>query len=109
MNCEHCKFNTEIVDKLKKEELKAETLEDLTEVFKVFADGTRIKILWNLFDDEICVADICERINMSQSAVSHQLRILKQARLIKVRREGKNAFYSLDDEHVKRIIPNERA
>lgn len=104
MNCEHCKFNTEIVDKLKKEELKAETLEDLTEVFKVFADGTRIKILWNLFDEELCVAKICEKINMSQSAVSHQLRILKQARLVKARREGKNAFYSLDDEHVKRII-----
>ena len=104
MNCEHCKFNTEIVDRLKNEELKNETVEKLTDVFKVFGDGTRIKILWNLFDDEICVADICERINMSQSAVSHQLRILKQARLVKVRREGKNAFYSLDDEHVKRII-----
>jgi len=104
MKCEHCRYNTEIVDKLKNEELKEYTLEELTEVFKVFADGTRIKILWNLFDEEICVANLCEKINMSQSAVSHQLRILKQARLVKARREGKNTFYSLDDEHVKRII-----
>ena len=76
----------------------------LPEVFKVFGDGTRIKILWNLFDNEICVAELSDRIKMSQSAVSHQLRILKQARLIKARRDGKNTFYSLDDEHVKRIV-----
>lgn len=104
MKCEQCRYNTEIVDKLKNEQISEETVGKLTDVFKVFGDGTRIKILWNLFDKEICVADISERVNMSQSAVSHQLRILKQARLIKARRDGKNTFYSLDDEHVKRIV-----
>ena len=104
MKCEHCKYNTEIVDKLKKEGLTEDITERLTDVFKVFGDGTRIKILWNLFDEEICVAGISERTKMRQSAVSHQLRILKQAKLVKARRDGKNTFYSLDDEHVKRII-----
>lgn len=104
MRCEHCQFNTEIVDRLKNEAPSPELLENLTEVFKVFGDSTRIKILWNLFDNEICVADIAEKTEMSQSAISHQLRVLKQARLIKARRDGKNTFYSLSDDHVKRII-----
>lgn len=104
MKCEHCRFNTEIIDRLKNETPSQELLDSLTEVFKVFGDNTRIKILWNLFDNEICVADIAEKTGMSQSAISHQLKSLKQARLIKARREGKNTFYSLCDEHVKRII-----
>lgn len=104
MKCEHCQFNTEIIDRLKNEIPSPELLENLTDVFKVFGDNTRIKILWTLFDSEICVADIAEKTNMSQSAISHQLRILKQARLIKARRDGKNTFYSLSDDHVKRII-----
>lgn len=104
MRCEHCQFNTEIIDRLKNEIPSPELLENLTDVFKVFGDNTRIKILWTLFDNEICVADIAEKTSMSQSAISHQLRILKQARLIKARRDGKNTFYSLSDEHVKRII-----
>lgn len=104
MKCEHCQYNTEIVDRLKNGELSEDVIIRLTEVFKVFGDGTRIKILWNLFDNEICVAEIANRTKTSQSAVSHQLRILKQARLIKARRDGKNTFYSLDDEHVKRIV-----
>ena len=77
---------------------------NLSEVFKVFGDPTRIRILWALFDNEICVYDIAEKLSMTQSAISHQLRVLKQARLVKARRDGKNTFYSLDDEHVKRII-----
>ena len=76
MKCENCRYNTEIVDRLKNEQISEEMAVKLTEVFKVFGDGTRIKILWNLFDNEICVAEIAERINMSQSAVSHQLRLL---------------------------------
>ena len=99
MRCEHCQFNTEIVDRLKNEAPSTELLEKLTEVFKVLGDTTRIKILWNLFDREIA-----KRTKMSQSAISHQLRVLKHARLIKARRDGKNTFYSLSDEHVKRII-----
>ncbi len=104
MRCEHCQFNTEIVDRLKNEIPSPELLDNLTEVFKVFGDNTRMKILWTLFDNEICVADIAEKTEMSQSAISHQLKSLKQARLIKARRDGKNTFYSLSDEHVKRII-----
>lgn len=104
MRCEHCQFNTAIVDRLKNEIPSAELLENLTDVFKVFGDPTRMKILWNLFDNEICVADIAEKTGMSQSAISHQLKSLKRARLIRARRDGKNTFYSLTDDHVKRII-----
>lgn len=104
MKCENCKYNTQIVDRLKNETPSEKMLDDLTGVFKLFGDNTRIKILWNLFDKELCVADIAQKANMSQSAISHQLRVLKEARLIRARRDGKNTFYSLDDEHVKRII-----
>ena len=102
--CEFCKYNPNIIEKLKNTLPDNETVTGLSDVFKVFGDPTRIKILWTLFDTEKCVYDISERISMTQSAVSHQLRVLKQARLIKSRRDGKNTFYSLDDEHVKRII-----
>lgn len=102
--CVRCRYNRGILDKLKTEQPSENLVNDLAEVFKVFGDSTRIKILWTLFDKEICVFDIAEAVGMSQSAVSHQLRVLKQARLVKSRRDGKNTFYSLDDEHVKRII-----
>ena len=102
--CENCKYNMQIVNMLKKELPSDSSIEKLTEVFKVFGDGTRIRILWALFDKEICVFDIAEALKMSQSAISHQLRILRQAKLVKARRDGKNTFYSLDDEHVKRLI-----
>jgi ArsR family transcriptional regulator len=102
--CIKCMYNIRIVNRLKNEQPDDNTIDALSEVFKVFGDGTRLKILWALFDDELCVFDISERLGMSQSAISHQLRTLKQARLVKARREGKNTFYSLDDEHVKRII-----
>ena len=104
MRCEHCQFNTKIVDRFKNEIPSAELLDNLANVFKVFSDNTRIKIVWNLFDRELCVAEISQKTEMSQSAISHQLKILKDANLIKARRDGKNTFYSLSDEHVKRII-----
>ena len=103
-NCEHCKYNRGILDRLNNEMPTDEMIAELSDVFKVFGDGTRIRILWVLFDKEVCVYDIAEAVGMTQSAVSHQLRVLKQARLVKARRMGKNTFYSLDDEHVKRII-----
>ena len=81
-----------------------EQLYDLAELFKFFGDSTRIRILYELIDSDICVADLAAALNMTQSAVSHQLRILKQSRLIKSRREGKQIFYSLDDDHVKKMI-----
>ena len=79
-------------------------LYDLAEVFKVFGDSTRIKILYVLFEAELCVCDIAQLLNMTQSAISHQLRILKQNRLVKNRRDGKSVFYSLADDHVRTII-----
>ena len=77
---------------------------DLAELFKIFGDSTRIKILYVLFESEMCVCDIAEVLGVSQSAVSHQLRIIKGARLIKSRREGKTVLYSLADDHVTTII-----
>lgn len=81
-----------------------EILYELAELFKVFGDSTRIRILYVLFENELCVGDIAELLNMSQSSVSHQLRILKDAKLVKFRREGKSIYYALDDEHVYHII-----
>ena len=81
-----------------------EHLYDLAELFKVFGDSTRIKILYALFEAELCVCDIAQLLGLTQSAVSHQLRVLKNARLVKPRREGKTVFYSLADDHVRRII-----
>ena len=81
-------------------------LYDLAELFKIFGDSTRIKILYVLFESEMCVFDISQLLNMSMSAISHQLRILKQAQLVKFRREGKTVFYSLADDHVRTIIGN---
>lgn len=77
---------------------------DLAELFKIFADSTRIKILYVLFNGEHNVTEICERLGMNQSAVSHQLKILRTAKLIAARREGKSVIYSLADDHVKSII-----
>ncbi len=79
-------------------------LYDLAELFKIFGDSTRIRILFVLFEAEVCVCDLAEALNMTQSAISHQLRILKQSRLVKSRREGKSVFYSLADDHVRTII-----
>ena len=81
-----------------------ETMPDEEELFKVFADSTRIRILFVLFESEVCVCDLAKVLNMTQSAVSHQLRILKQNKLVKNRREGKSIFYSLADDHVRTII-----
>ena len=81
-----------------------EYLYDLAELFKVFGDSTRIKILYALIEGELCVGDISSLINISTSAISHQLKILKDAKLVRFRREGKNIFYTLDDDHVKNIL-----
>ena len=83
-------------------------LQDLADLFKVFGDFTRIRILFVLFEAEVCVCDLAEALDMTQSAISHQLKILKQARLLKSRREGKSVFYSLADGHVRTIIAQGR-
>lgn len=81
-----------------------ENLLDLADLFKVFGDSTRVKILCALFHSEMCVCDIAALLGMTKSAISHQLRVLKQSKLIKNRRDGKVVYYSLDDEHVKTIF-----
>ena len=90
-----------IVDETMPEETE---LYDLAELFKVFGDSTRIRILFVLFEAEVCLCDLAQALNMTQSAISHQLKILKQNKLVKSRREGKSIFYSLADDHVRTII-----
>jgi ArsR family transcriptional regulator len=97
-------IHEEVVNQVKGKMPQEETLYDLAELFKVFGDSTRIKILWALDEAEMCVCDIAALLNMTQSAISHQLRVLKQAKLVKNRKEGKVVYYSLDDEHVKQIF-----
>ena len=81
-----------------------QTLSDLAELFKIFGDSTRIKILYVLFESEMCVCDIAQLLGMSQSAISHQLQVLKKSKLVKYRRKGKTVFYSLADSHVRTIL-----
>lgn len=98
--CVHEELLQEVTAQMPKEE----ELYDLAELFKVFGDSTRIRILFVLFEAEVCVCDLAEALQMTQSAVSHQLKILKQAKLVKNRRAGKSIFYSLADDHVRAII-----
>ncbi len=103
-SCSCSIIHEEVVTKVRESMPMEETLYDLAELFKVFGDTTRIKILCALFESEMCVCDIAALLCMNQSAISHQLRVLKQARLVKYRKEGKVVYYSLDDEHVKQIF-----
>ncbi len=102
--CDVCEVHQDIVQAVQTQLPDEEQLYDLAELYKVFGDSTRIKILYVLFESEMCVCDIAQLLNMSQSAISHQLRVLKQSRLVKFRREGKTVFYSLNDRHVEQII-----
>ncbi len=97
-------IHEDIVNKVKESMPMEEKLYDLAELFKVFGDTTRIKIIYALFESEMCVCDIAALLGMNQSAISHQLRVLKQARLVKYRKDGKVVYYSLDDEHIKNIF-----
>lgn len=102
--CDCSVIHEDIVTAVKGKMPSQENLYDLAEFFKVFGDSTRINILWALAESEMCVCDIAVLLNMTQSAISHQLRVLKQARLVKYRKDGKVVFYSLDDAHVKQIF-----
>ena len=93
-----------IIESVRQKMPQEEKLYDLAELFKVFGDTTRVKIISALFEAELCVCDISELLTMSPSAISHQLRVLRQARLVKHRKEGKVVFYALDDEHIKQIF-----
>ena len=103
-NGEFLRAYEDVVKKITEEMPPDEMLYDLGELFKVFGDSTRIKILYVLMDNELCVGDIGQLVGVSQNAVSHQLRVLKNNKLVRFRREGKIIFYSLADDHVKRII-----
>ncbi len=104
---EHCDVvhsHKGVVLKVNREMPDDDALYDLAELFKVFGDSTRIRILFALFEEEMCVCDIAESLNMTQSAISHQLKILKQSKLVGNRREGKQIIYFLADDHVRTII-----
>ena len=97
-------LHEEAVAAVRKQMPDEDDLYDLAELYKVFGDSTRIKILYVLFAAELCVYDIAQLLGMTQSAVSHQLRILKNNKLVMFRREGKTVFYALDDDHVRSIL-----
>lgn len=101
---EYLCVHEDTVKQLLAEMPEEETLYDLAELFKVFGDSTRIKILYALFEAELCVGDIALLLGLSQTAVSHQLRVLRSSKLVKGRKEGKIVFYSLADDHVRTII-----
>ena len=102
--CEYIHVHEDIVSKVNETMPDEEILYDLAELFKIFGDSTRIKILYVLFESEMCVCDLAQLLGMTQSAISHQLRALKQSKLVKYRREGKTVFYSLADGHVRTIL-----
>ncbi|HNX64248.1 MAG TPA: metalloregulator ArsR/SmtB family transcription factor [Oscillospiraceae bacterium] len=102
--CGYYHIHEDIIEKVNKNMPGEAVLYDLAELFKIFGDPTRIKILYALLESEMCVCDIATLLNMTQSAISHQLRALKQSKLIRYRREGKTVFYSLADSHVVTII-----
>ena len=102
--CEGTIIHKEVVEEIKTKIPEEEVLYELGDFFKLLGDSTRIKILSAHFHSEMCVCDIASLFDMTQSAISHQLRVLKQGRLVKYRKSGKVVYYSLDDEHVKEIV-----
>ena len=102
--CDIFQIHEELVKKAEENILDEDRLKELADFFKVFADTTRLRILSVLFQSEMCVCDLAEVLGMTQSAITHQLRILKQKKLVKNRREGKTVFYSLADGHIQTIM-----
>jgi len=102
--CEYICVHEDIVRHVKNAMPSEDTLFDLSELFKLFGDSTRIKILYCLFASEMCVCDIATLLQMSQSAISHQLAVLKRSKLVSARRDGKTVFYALADDHVRTIV-----
>jgi DNA-binding transcriptional ArsR family regulator len=104
VTCGQLIIHDDIVKKVRENMPEEDNLYDLAELFKVFGDSTRIKIIWALFESEMCVCDIAYLLNMTQSAISHQLRVLKSSRLVRYRKSGKTVYYSLEDSHIKKIF-----
>ena len=101
-------INEEIVKKTKEKMIDDTEVYQISDFFKIFGDSTRLKILWALDDNPLCVGDLCNIVDITKSAASHQLNILKANKLVKYKKEGKNVIYSLDDEHVALIIETAR-
>ena len=102
--CQETQTHPSRIETVKKLLPADEVLYDLAALFKIFGDSTRIKLLYALYESELCVCDLADVLGLTQSAVSHQLRLLKSSKLVKFRREGKTVFYSLADDHVVRIL-----
>lgn len=93
-----------LISMVKVNNIERDDIQDLSEIFKLFADETRLRIICAILNTELCVCDLCEILNLNQSAVSHQLQLLRNSKLVKYRKEGKQVFYSLEDEHIESII-----
>lgn len=104
LTCDCTIIHKDVVDKVKTNFPQNECIHKLTNLFKVLGDNTRVKIIFALYESEMCVCDIAELLDMSQSAISHQLRVLRDTRVVKYRKKGKSIFYSLDDEHIYDIL-----
>jgi len=102
--CSCCEIHEDCINCVKENMLGEDTFIKLSELFKVLGDLTRIKVIYALFKKELCVCDIAEILQMTQSSISHQLRILRSFRLVKYRKEGKVVYYSLDDDHISEIF-----
>lgn len=102
--CEQVELHEEAIRAARRALMDPATVSALSELFKVLGDPTRIRILQALHDARLCVCDIAETLGMTQSAISHQLRVLRQARLVRAKREGRSVFYELDDDHVARMF-----
>lgn len=103
-NCNATVIHHEVVEKVKGLMIKEQITSNLADFFKVFGDATRIKILYALSHEEMCVCDISALLDMTQSAISHQLKVLRQGRLVKTRKEGKVVYYSLNDDHISKVL-----
>lgn len=97
-------MDSNVVETVRAKMLETKRLYELSDFFKVMGDGTRIQLLWALEESEMCVGDLASLLNMTKSAVSHQLKVLRSAKLVRAQKKGKNVFYALDDEHVKIVL-----
>lgn len=102
--CQEKYTHFNLINKVKLSNIEREDIQDLSEMFKLFSDETRLRIICAILNTELCVCDLCELLNLSQSAVSHQLQLLRSSKLVKYRKEGKQVYYSLEDEHIESII-----
>ena len=102
--CGFLNVHPDVVERVQAQMPEEEALYDLAELYKVFGDSTRIKILYVLFEQEVCVCDLAQLLGSSVSAISHQLRVLKDSKLVRFRRDGKTIYYALDDDHVRSIL-----